>query len=255
MKILCTGANGFIGKYLIKELGEVYKLPHQYLYNPAQLQSIVKDYNPDIIYHLASYGNMIDQKDEQAIFNANLTATWNLLQASKNIPYKALIYISTSSVTLPYQTIYSATKLGAEVLCKAFVDQYKKPIAIVRPYTVIGPGEQKEHLIPKLIDSCLNGTRMQFTPEPVHDFIDVRDVVKIIMKADKGIIEAGNGISVSNSAVKELVEEITGKTANLEWVDNLRKYDTTKWHAPYWVGGQIPLRQTIQDMVDYEKNK
>lgn len=261
--VYISGSTGFIGSHLVKTLSdrdiEIVRIPREFLYFPVNLKKLFKRRKPDYIYHLAAYGNIANQKEISEIFKANLICTFNLLQAVKDIHFKTLINVSTSSVLLPHQTIYSATKFGAEQLCKAFFDEYHKPIITVRPFSVIGKGEQKSHLIPKLIKSCLNGEKMPFNPYPVHDFIDVRDLIEGIEMVIKNenkfagkAIGIGTGIQRSNQEVLEIVEKITKKKANLEFIDNIRSYDTQNWYAKNddIKINKYSLQDTINDMLN-----
>jgi len=138
------------------------------------------------------------------------------------------------------------------------------PWIIVRPSSVTGVGEQEQHLIPKLIKSCLDGVEMPFVGEPTHDYIDVEDFVKGVMYLTENInkyrnqtFQISSGISYSNEDVKNMVESITGKEANIKRVENMRKYDTEKWIVkPTLEFSQRPLYLSISEMVnEYTRKK
>jgi dTDP-glucose 4,6-dehydratase len=181
---------------------------------------------------------------------------------TRNIPYKGFLNFSSSSVTLPYETFYSATKAAGERLVRAFVNKYDKPVFSVRPYTVIGVGEQSEHLVPKLIHSCLTQSEMPFVKDATHDFIGVNDlcnaVITLMQYADKlkgQIVDIGTGVSTTNNEVLKIVEKLTKKKANIKLVKSLRPYDTKDWKADPGVLellGWIPhkLESIIEDMVN-----
>ena len=169
-------------------------------------------------------------------------------------------YMSSSSVTLPVQTPYSRSKRAAEEILQALPELKS---CIVRPYSVTGRNEQKEHLIPTLIRSCMEGEPMTFNPYPVHDFVDVEDVVDgLINLADQqftGIIEFGNGRPVTNQEVREIVEKTCGKKANAKVVtDKLREYDNASWYCqnrhPMWQPKKS-LEQSVTEMVEAYRNE
>lgn len=249
---IVTGASGFVGKHLLKKLKSYTTIPHQ----DIQKFEIKK---PSCFYFLSAYGNMNFHKDENEIIKANLL---DLAHVIRNIIWEnkpTFVFISTSSVKLEHQTFYSRTKKMAEELLLAYLEKYDAPILIIRPMSITGVGEQKEHLIPKLIDSCLNDNRMPFVAEPVHDFIDVKDfldAVMILVKArEKGIFEIGRGRSYTNDMVRRVVEKVTGKKANLNRVDSLRSYDNTSWVSKnlkirdYGWKPTKTLTQSIKEMV------
>lgn len=240
-KVVISGATGFIGQHLVKRLEkdgmQVYTIPHEKLKNPTFLKSHFSIFQPSIIFHLSSYGNLIHQQDDAEIIQANVNNLFNLLEASRGIEYTNFINFSTSSVTLPVQTMYSATKLAGEAICNVYAHKYGKSITSVRPYTVIGVGEHSEHLIPTLIRSCLTGEKMRFVSEPTHDFIGVNDFIDAIsliiqnyyLKGE--VIDIGTGVKTSNREVLNMVEKVTGKKANILPVESMRSYDTDDWVA------------------------
>lgn len=222
--IYLTGANGFIGKKLKDRLFDVTSIKHQDLY-----LNKLEPFNR--FFFCSTYGNMAFHEDDAMTIKANVFDLAHVLfQIDKEIGFESFVYISTSSVKRPTQTMYSRSKKMAEELLLGHMDKYQLPVCIIRPLSVTGVGEQKEHLIPKLIDSCLNGTRMDFVEDPRHDFIDVDDFVDgVIALSDRharGVFELGNGHSYSNRDVLDIVERVTGKKANLSIVKSMRKYDT-----------------------------
>ena len=205
----------------------------------------------DVIINCASYGNMYGQTDEKEIYRANVT----LLKTALGGEWKQFVNISSSSVLLPKLTSYSQVKKEGEEICQ------KAGAISIRPSSITGPGEQKEHLIPKLIDSCLRGTEMPFVGEPTHDYIHVLDVVSaiglllVIPEARGKVFNVSSGVITTNEQVLDLVEECTGAKANIKRVDSMRPYDTKDWKVDNSemraLGWQptISLRESIQQMV------
>ena len=254
-RALISGSHGFIGEHLVARLEaqqfEVIRGDREG--NCPQLV--------DYIFDLAGYGNMPQHSDIEEIYKANVDRLMNLLKNTSEYPYKRFVVTSTNAVILKTLTHYSTSKLWAEFMGATFARDFDKTVIAIRPFTIIGVGEQREHLIPTLIRSCMEDEEMPFVREPVHDFIDVEDVVSAyILASEKAkkfqIFEAGSGISYSNQEVRLIVEEIIGQQANLRYVDRLREYDTTKWVADNnslldlgWKP-QKKLRQTISEMVE-----
>lgn len=257
--IYLTGSSGFLGSHLAQKLGHYTAIPHTHIPS-ANVHTF------DKFFFLSAYGNLIHQTDDIETIQANLADIITVLsQIDLSQKFKSLVYISTSSVRLKRQTMYSRTKKAAEEILLAYAEKYNLPICIVRPYSVTGVGEQIEHLIPKLIDSCLNGTRMDFVSKPVHDWIDVEDVVDGILNlanhGARGIFELGTGRSYSNLEVLKIVEKVTGKPANVDYVDRLRDYDNTEWTSNNYrarMYGWLPrktLEQSVTEMVEEAKKR
>lgn len=256
MNTYISGSNGFIGSYLKRVLIDPICVPHDQL---ATLKPEPYDY----FYFLSSYGNLATQTETDKTIQANLTDVISILNNSdKN--FKSFVYFSSSSVKLQRQTVYSRAKRAAEEVLLSYIESQQLPICIIRPYSVTGVGEQPQHLIPTLIRSCLLGERINFVPEPTHDFIDVSDVIEGVLNLSlnkaKGIFELGSGKKYSNQEVLEIVEKVTKKKANINLVPSLRAYDSANWvstnfRSRSW--GWMPqktLEQSIREMViDFKK--
>jgi nucleoside-diphosphate-sugar epimerase len=232
-----SGSSGFLGSHLAKRLPEATRVPHKDL-------AYITASSAGTFYFLSTYGNSHTQTDPSQALRANI---YDLLDVLQNTQVDNFVYISTSSVNLKEQNPYSRTKRAAEEIVQAF-----RSACIIRPYSITGVGEQREHLIPTLIRSCMTGERMDFVPWATHDFIDVEDVVDAILALSRRhrIFEIGSGESRTNQQVLDMVEKITGKKANINVVSALRPYDTGKWPVaqPAW-RIKRPLEQSIAEMV------
>mgnify|MGYP001575285658 FL=1 len=212
-------------------------ISRSFLSQPKDLQEFIRLQEPDYIFHLAAAGNHSNQKDEQQIFEANVVGTWNMLMASKDVPYKLFVYFSTSSVDLPYETFYSATKASCERIIKAFVNEYEKPIVIVRPFSVYGPGEADFRFIPTVCRALITGEKMPLDPDPVHDWIYIDDVIEAILLIIErrehigSIVEIGTEKQTKNIEIAVLLTIIANKELQYVFERNMRVYDSSSWKA------------------------
>lgn len=236
---------GFIGKYLYA------RLPKATILNLLNYTSLPGDIYQRVFY-LATYGNMAHHNDKWETINANVGKPFIFLRWNPDL----FIYMSSSSVTLPVQTAYSHSKRAGEEIIQAS----GVPACIIRPYSVTGVGEQKEHLIPALIRSCMEGGEMPFVPHATHDFIDVEDVVDaILFLADNkktGIYEIGRGFPVANHEVLAVVQNACRKNAKIKVVDSLRSYDNQHWYCQNPIEGWRPkktLLTSVAEMVEEYK--
>lgn len=238
MKAAISGSRGVIGTRLREVLEsqgvKVFPITRITYYNSELLSKFFRRHKPDWIFHLATFGNMIWQTDLNQTILANVLGTARMLQCAMG--YKAFVNVSSSSTLLDNDTFYSATKLCSEKICNAYTNMCKKPIVNVRLSTVIGKGEQPEHLIPKLIKSCKTEEKMLFVGSPTHDFIDIRDAVKGLIAVAKNAnqligksVNISNNNSYTNFEVKNIVERLLHKKANIFKVSALRSYDTSNW--------------------------
>lgn len=269
---IVTGAGGFLGQHLVFTLEQrgyrVIHLPHKTLSVPEKLAIFFKKNKFDYLFHLAARGNMAYQKDDHdKIVWGNYIKSYNLLEATKDINYRAFINVSTSSVGLPHQTLYSATKLGVEALCLAYESEYKKPIVTIRPASCYGEGEADFRLIPTIFRSCLQATTMPLSLTPTHDWVHVSDVVDLLINAAERIayvqgraITCGTGIITTNKQIADLIVNITGKPLDVEG-EIKRSFDTPNWHLSLndyiatFGGAKMGLKEGLERCYEFYKVK
>jgi len=249
MKALITGASGFVGKNLkrrLLELGwQVDLLTREQL---EDFKFIKGEY--DYIFHLAAYGQMIDQRDDVwEIYQTNVIKLLNLLRRTNNIKYKALINIGTSSEygiknkpmketdLLEPDMFYSASKAAGTLLCRVWAKEMNKPVVTVRPFSLYGYGEADFRFIPKLMKCFAFGEKFKLA-DGMHDWIYIDDFIDALLivaknaKKLKGkVVNVGSGVMTSNKDIVKIVQKMINKPLNMERV-KMRSYDTkNKWVA------------------------
>ncbi|MHB9161691.1 MAG: NAD-dependent epimerase/dehydratase family protein [Nitrosotalea sp.] len=254
--ILITGASGFIGSHVATRLEKdgykVVPLAHKILQKPKALKKIVDTLQPQYIFHFSAFGNHSMQTDETKIITANINGTFNLLEATKDIPYIAFINIGTSSEygkkmeamketdTLNTDTFYGSSKVASTYMARAFAIQYNKPIITVRPFSVYGQGEADHRFIPKMIKSILSGERFTIT-EGWHDWIYIDNLVDGIMhllgaQRELGLVfkgqvyNIGTGIETSNMAIYNQIIELADRNINIVYAP-VKPQDSVTWKA------------------------
>lgn len=240
-----TGSTGFIGSKLMS------KIPASGVSHHRFRSFGIRARQGDTIYHLSSYGNLFHHHECSQIIRANLLD----LMLLNHSPAK-VIFVSTSSVALPVQTVYSAMKRAAELWLSELSEI--QDYVIVRPFSVTGVGEHRCHLIPTMIRCCLSGEHADFSGSPVHDYVDVDDAAEGLVCASRmpsgSVVEIGSGIETSNQEVLRMVEEECGSTASITRVDRVRPYDTGMWKSDpeMWPRGWRPkkkLGESVREMV------
>lgn len=194
MKILVTGAAGFIGSHLCERLvalghevrgidclTDYYSITLKML-NKSQIQARGVEFLPldlatdhlspavqdtEFVYHVAAQPGISATTPFDMYLRNNLIATHRLLEAARrSASLRGFINISTSSVygqdatgdesTEPKPTsYYGVTKLAAEQLVLAFSREHGFPACSLRLFSVYGPRERPEKLYPRLIGAIL----------------------------------------------------------------------------------------------------
>ena len=169
--------------------------------NFGKIQEVFVKYKITDVIHLAAESH-VDNSIENALefANTNIIGTINLLELSRknwNKKNKNLFYhISTDEVfgTLDEKGIfreesrydphspYSASKASADHFVRAFYDTHKLPVVVSNCSNNYGPNQHKEKLIPTVINSLINKTRIPVYGNGlnVRDWLYVEDHVEAI---------------------------------------------------------------------------
>ena len=172
MNILITGATGFIGTNLALKLANQDHTVHALYRSKEKAKRIehknIKLFKGDItdveslkiamqgceqVYHIAAFTE-VWAKDNQFIYNLNVTATENVLKLALELGIKKLAFTSTAGVfgpslngqitenserSMDYFLEYERTKDIAEEKVKEYVKKGLNAV-IVNPTRVYGPG-------------------------------------------------------------------------------------------------------------------
>ena len=106
MKVLVTGASGFLGKYVISELVSLnYEIETIGRSESSTIISDISEVVPvisspyDFIIHIAGKAHIVPKtsKENQEFYDVNFRGTQNLLKSLEITP-KSIVFISTVSV-------------------------------------------------------------------------------------------------------------------------------------------------------------
>lgn len=214
MEYFVTGRGGFFGKNVCQFINKM----------GGELVDTITE--GCTVVHLAAYGNHSFQQEPEKIIKANIIDLGGLAHAAQKNNVVKFYNISSSSVTLPVQTMYSASKMFGETMINALKDER---FVNVRPYSVYGIGEAEHRFIPTVIRHLESGETMKLAQNSRHDWIYVDSFTALMFN---GVTDCGSGESYSNLDIVRFLEKISGKLLNFESVENLRNYDTKDWVCP-----------------------
>lgn len=222
-----TGANGFLGSFLVKKLKKEGYSVHCFcgdLLKITDLQDFFINKNISTMIHLA--GKFSSSSEE--LIKSNLITTSNLLNSIPKSNFKKIIFSSTAAVYGNSKTMsdendspspiddYSFSKYAAEEYIKMFSRKYDKQYVILRFSSIYGHGNDKG-----VVFTLINGAKkskitINGSGNQIRNFVEVEEAVEAIIKSidleSSQIVNVGNSLNVS---INDMVEELK-KYANFE---------------------------------------
>lgn len=244
MRILITGAAGFIGSYVTRILSENHTvgillrdpastwriadcLPRVTqlkvdLENELKLKPAVKRFCPEIVLHLA-WDGVSNQYRNDPHQVRNVSNAMNLLDAAIDAGAKAWIGLGSQAEYGPTDKIlleespthpicsYGAAKLATYCSTQKRAAEAGLRFAWLRVFATYGPADHPDWLIPYLIHTLLKGELPALTPgEQRWDYVFVEDAaraINLVATSDhaQGIFNVGSG---DPRPLREVIERI-----------------------------------------------
>ncbi len=264
--VAVTGAAGFIGSHLTGQLleagarvralvrynsrsdtgwlKELQQHPNLQIVSgdirdPFQVRSFLE--GVDTVFHLAALIAIpFSYQAPQSYVETNITGTLNLLEAAKTHKLRQVVLTSTSEVygtarrvpidedhPLQPQSPYSASKIAADMMGRAYASSFELPVVIVRPFNTYGPRQSMRAVIPTIITQALDGNQVRLGDlRPIRDFNFVTDTAAGFIAAAgrdncRGEIfnlATGNGVSIGETVA--LIGRLLGKEIEIVEEEN-----------------------------------
>ena len=248
MRILVTGATGFVGRWLVPELRgaghAVIEAPSHReldLGSSPDLGPLVRDARPDAVAHLAGITFLPDaEQDPDMAERVNVGGTEAVFAALDAAGSNASVLVTSTAdvyaldAPLPIKetaevaprSAYGRSKVGQEGVASAAARR-GRAVTIVRSFNHIGPGQRPVFVVPAFAQRVLELKAARTDTIPVgslaarRDFTDVRDVVRayrLLLERlavsqhtlEAKLLNVGSGRSVSMEEILRSLCEIAG---------------------------------------------
>jgi dolichol-phosphate mannosyltransferase len=272
-RVLVTGGTGFVGANLVRRLlhdghrvhllvrrehaawrlegiRDDVELHEVSLGDLSALTALASNVRPEWVFHLAASGAYSWQQDLDRMVATNVAGTMNLVRACLGPGFDAFVNTGSSSEYgykdhapherewLEPNSHYAVTKAAATTFCRLTAQQKDVHVPTLRLYSVFGPWEEPNRLVPTLIVRGLEGTLPPLVdPDVARDYVFTDDVCDAYLRAattpgqERGAVyNVGSGVQTTLREIVEAARTVIGIAAEPAWgsMPN-RRWDTSVW--------------------------
>ncbi len=239
---------------------------------------LFKDEKFDGVINLAARAGVRYSVQNPWVFlESNITGTLNMLEVCRQFGCRKFILASTSSIygeNPPYPTPetassseplqpYAASKKGAEALAHSYYHLYDIDVTVVRYFTVYGPAGRPDLAMFRFVQWISEGQSVRINGDGNQSrgftYIDdiARGTIAALMPLGYEIVNLGGHEVITINQLVEMIEELTGKQAKVEYgPPNLadmftNQADVGKARTLLGWNPQVNLREGLQNLITW----
>lgn len=282
--IVVMGAGGFIGANLIRAIlscrpdcfgvtHQTYipwrladldpsKILHGDLNRRSDIEKLFVQYSFKTIFFFAAYGAYSRQTDVDLIYQTNLSGLWHVIDTASKKGFSALVHAGTSSeygwncqspsedALLAPNSHYAVSKAASGHLIQFLAKARRLPVINLRIYSVYGPWEESDRLIPTIVQQGLKGKYPPLVdPDISRDFVYVDDVIEAaVLAATRGVESAaGRSVNIGTgkpTTIRELAD-LTRELFHLQESPVWSSMPNRSWDLKNWYGNPAQAQKLI----------
>jgi nucleoside-diphosphate-sugar epimerase/glycosyltransferase involved in cell wall biosynthesis len=229
---------------------------------PRAVEQAVQLHRPRTVFNLAAYGAYERQNDGPRIHQVNYLGTFHLLQALFAQGCEAFVQAGSSSEyglncqgpreqdELKPNSDYAVSKGATALLLKYFGQVKSFPCANLRLYSVYGPWEERDRLIPRLVSNGLNGTYPPLADRRIsRDFVYLDDCLRAFVRAALTVCKKEPGLSLNiATGVKTSLEDAALAARQVLAISEEPSFGSMpnrRWDLSNWFGNPQLAREKM----------
>ena len=217
------------------------------------LKEFIDNLKPKTVFNFSAYGAYSRQTDTGRIYQTNYIGVSNLIKVLQDSGCSAFVQAGSSSEyglnckgtketdELIPNSDYSVSKIGVAYMLKYYGKFFNFPGVNLRLFSVYGPFEERDRLIPTLISHCLKSEYPNLVNKDIsRDFVYVDDCNNAFVKAALTACKTNPGVSINIATGKKTTLESVAQTAKK--IFDLKKEPAfgtmpdRKWDLKDWYG-------------------
>lgn len=296
--ILVIGASGFIGAKLFFSLArrrpdvyaasrdpgnswrfvrlpgfvEARQLVALDLTEPDSVQEVLQRLRPRTVFNLSAYGAYERQQQVVQIHQVNYLGTLHLVLGLREVGCDALVQAGSSSeyglnCTFPDESSelvpnsdYAVSKVATSYLLKYYGRIHGVPCTHLRLYSVYGPWEERDRLIPRVVQAGLEGRYPPLAdPATSRDFVYVDDATAAFVKAALKTCrtEPGSSFNVA-TGTRTTLDEVARAAREVFTIaaePTFGSHRNRKWDLSNWYGNPAGAKQKLDwsSTIDFKR--
>ncbi len=232
----------------------------------------VQSLRPRTVFNLSAYGAYERQNDGYRIHQVNYIGTYNLMNTLFEHGCDAFVQAGSSSeyglncqgpaedAELRPNSDYAVSKGATSLLIKYFGQVKSFPCVNLRLYSIYGPWEERDRLIPRLVTNGLNGTYPPLADKRIsRDFIYIDDCLRALVRSSLTVCKKEPGLSLNIATGKKTsladVAAIAKKVFKLKSTPEFGSMPNRRWDLSEWYGSPVLARKKMgwRAEVTFEK--